>query len=320
MPLKLSEKFQQSLPQIEHRSFMSTKGKTITFSIIAIVVILIVATLSIAMINVTKTSAPSYTDITDLSNNVLAIDPPGTNGQANLSQLEAYLKTGAIPPNTLNEVAPYANLLYAQNSLTTKSLTSYFFPETLGVAKSDIANVTIPNPKVGVKIEWDKQGIPHIYGTSLANMAYGAGYAAATERLFSMDVLRHYGAGDLSGFLGPACSYESMDKSSLQQAPYSQTQLQQVLYNMNHNFGQAGKDIVSMNQSYVDGINEYIAQADKNPKLMPGIYPALGHDPQPWTIDDPLYIAALIGDRLGNGGGGSVSTEGLLKNLTAKFA
>ncbi len=258
-------------------------------------------------------------DITDLSNDILAIDPPGTNGQVNLSQLKAYLKAGALPPNTINELAPYANLLYAQNSITTKSLTSYFFPETLGVSKADIVKTVIPNPKVGVKIEWDKVGIPHIFGTTLQNMAYGAGFAAATERLFSMDVMRHYGAGTLAGFLGPSCAYEAMDKSQLADAAYSQAQLNQMEYNMEHNFGKIGQDLLSMTKSYAAGINEYIKQADKNSSMMPAIYTALGQKPQPWSIDGMLYIAALIGDRLGNGGGGSVGTESLLNNLTAQF-
>ncbi len=297
------------------------KDKTVTSSIIAIVIILLIASLAIVAITSSHSSNSSATpaNVTDLSNDVLAINPPGTNGQANLNQLQTYLKTGQLPPKTINEVAPYANLLYAQNSITTKSLTSYFFPETLGVAKNDIVKTVVPNPKVGVKIEWDKIGIPHIYGTTLANMAYGAGYAAATARLFAMDVMRHYGAGDLASFLGPSCGYEGMDKSALTDAAYDQTQMNQMKYSMEHDFGQFGKDAIAMDTSYVAGINKYIAQADSNPSMMPGIYVALGQKPQPWTIDDPLYIAALIGDTFGNGGGGSVSSENLLDALTSQF-
>ena len=48
----------------------------------------------------------------------------------------------------------------------------------------------------------DKHDIPHVYGATDRPMAFGAGYAQAEDRLFLMDVLRHYGAGTLASFLG----------------------------------------------------------------------------------------------------------------------
>jgi hypothetical protein len=55
---------------------------------------------------------------------------------------------------------------------------------------------------VPVVIYHDTHGIPHIYGRTDAALAFGAGYAQAQDRLFLMDVLRHYWAGKLTSFLG----------------------------------------------------------------------------------------------------------------------
>ncbi len=298
---------------------ISREMKKLTFLVVAVVILLIVV---IVAMNISKSPSPStgsQADITDLSTNVLAINPPGTNGLVTLSQIGDYLKNGDIPPNTNNELSMYEELLYGQSSLTNSSLTNYYQPETLGVAKSDVASVQIPNKSVGVKILWDKQGIPHVYGSSLSSMAYGAGYAAASSRLFEMDVLRHYGGGTLAGFLGPSCSYEDMDHSQLLQAAYTPQQLQQQGEKLSNNNGALGKDLYKMTQSYVAGINFYIKQADSNKNLMPGLYVALGLKPQPWTITDPILVASLIGDRLGNGGGHELSNANLLNALTAQF-
>ena len=70
----------------------------------------------------------------------------------------------------------------------------------------------------------DTHDIPHIYGTTDTTLAFGAGYAQAEDRLFLMDVLRHYGEGTLAQFLGGSCAFEQMDHDQLLLSPYTKTQ------------------------------------------------------------------------------------------------
>ena len=65
----------------------------------------------------------------------------------------------------------------------------------------------------------DSHDVPHIYGSTPEAGAFGAGYAQAEDRLFLMDVLRHYGEGTLSSFIGPSCADEQMDHDQLLLAP-----------------------------------------------------------------------------------------------------
>ena len=68
--------------------------------------------------------------------------------------------------------------------------------------------------------------MPHIYGDTNPAAAFGAGYAQAEDRLFLMDVLRHYGAGTLASFLGASCDFEQMDHDQLLLSPYTPAQAQ----------------------------------------------------------------------------------------------
>ncbi|NNN22630.1 MAG: hypothetical protein HKL80_11595 [Acidimicrobiales bacterium] len=276
------------------------KKHRVALVVIILVIALLVASGIYLLGKNSTTSTASVGDVTDLSNNVLAIDPPGPDGLTTTAEIESYFKNSSVPPLSNSELAPYENLLYAGNTLSDSNLTNYFMPETLGVAKNDIAYTTVPNAKVGATIYWDKQGIPHVYGTTLDAMGYGAGWAAARDRLFEMDVLRHYGAGTLAEFLGPSCSYEQMDYSQEMSAAYTNSQLNSEIKSMASSNGIIGKDALQITQGYIDGINEYITQAETNPALMPGIYSALGVKPQPWTLADPIYVASLIGNHLGD--------------------
>ena len=287
--------------------------------VVILVIALIAASGIYLLINNSTTKSASGGDVTDLSNNVLAIDPPGPDGLTTAAEIEAYFKNGSVPLLSKSELAPYENLLYAGNSLTDSNLTNYFNPETLGVAKNDIAYTTVPNAKIGATIYWDKQGIPHVYGKTLNAMGYGAGWAAARDRLFEMDVLRHYGAGTLAEFLGPSCSYERMDYSQEMSAAYTNSQLVSEIENAVSSHGVIGQDVLQITQGYIDGINEYITQAESNSSLMPGIYSALGVKPQPWTLADPIYVASLIGNHLGNGGGNEIGNAALIQALAGAF-
>ncbi len=116
-----------------------------------------------------------------------------------------------------------------------------------------------PSAAVNVVIYRDQHDVAHIYGEHQPDVAYGAGYAAAEDRLFAMDVLRHYGAGDLSQFLGPSCADERMDHNSLQLGGYTTAQKQAQIDNVAVQYGQLGATLTAMVNSYVAGINAYVA-------------------------------------------------------------
>ncbi|MGA7318870.1 MAG: penicillin acylase family protein, partial [Candidatus Sulfotelmatobacter sp.] len=53
-----------------------------------------------------------------------------------------------------------------------------------------------------VKVTRDAHGVPAIEAATLADLFFAQGYVTAQDRLWQMDVMRRFGAGELSEILG----------------------------------------------------------------------------------------------------------------------
>jgi acyl-homoserine lactone acylase PvdQ len=242
--------------------------------------------------------------------------PPGENGFANLAQIFAFRATGAIPPHFADQQPLYEDLLYAAPTLTDAQVPTYFKDATFGVPASEVESTIEPKP--GVTIVRDAAyGVPHIYGETRADTMFGAGYAGAQDRLFLMDVLRHTGRAELASFLGG--SNAGADAAQWGFAPYTEADLERQLAAAPALYGQAGRQAVEDVQSYVDGINAYIAAANANPALKPGEYTLLGKPMEPWKPTDVVAVASLIGALFGAGGGNELASAETLQALEARF-
>ncbi len=243
--------------------------------------------------------------------------PPGTNGLVNAPQLIQWETTHQRPPHNDDQLAMYSNLTTAAPNITTAQIGNFFKDATFGVKSGDVATSESPEP--GVTILRDQQfGVPHIYGDTRAELMFGIGYATAEDRLFFIDALRHAGAGDLAQFAGG--SNVSMDESVWASEPYTQQDLvNQVNYGLTHSV--YGRQIYNDATNYVAGINAYIAAARKNPLLMPAEYGALlmPQGPQPFTLEDLVSIATLVGGIFGNGGGDQLNNAVLYEDLERRF-
>ena len=245
----------------------------------------------------------------------MSILPPGENGLVNATGLAAFEATQQRPAASQDQLGKYSDLLYGYPSLTDASLGDYFDDESFGVRPADVVRTEAPG--AGVTIYRDRHDVPHIYGSTDQSAAFGAGYAQAEDRLFLMDVLRHYGEGTLASFLGASCEFEQMDHDELLLAPYTPAQAQAQIEAMAQANGASGELTKSMITSYVDGVNAYIAATRTNPLLLPADYAAAAPDllPAKWTTGDVVAIAGLIGGIFGKGGGAEVANAHLLQYL-----
>lgn len=154
--------------------------------------------------------------------------PPGTNGLINAPQLLAYEAGGARPEHSDDQLGMYANLVYAAPGLQSQDVPRFYKDSTFGSKPEDVARTY--SPRADVTIVRDKPfGVPHIYGATQAGALFGLGYAAAEDRLFFMDVLRHLGRAQLSSFAGGAPGNRASDHDQWKVAPYTEEDLQRQI-------------------------------------------------------------------------------------------
>jgi acyl-homoserine lactone acylase PvdQ len=246
--------------------------------------------------------------------------PPGTNGLANALQLGAFETTGARPAHNDDQVAMYADLVRATPGLTADTLGKYFKDSTFGVRDGDTASTV--SPRDDVTIVRDKgYGVPHIYATTRGGAMFGEGYAAAQDRLFFIDVLRHLGRAQLSSFAGGAPGNRAMDQEQWSLAPYTEADLQHQIDQFDDLYGADGRRLQTDLAEYVAGINSYISEAKLDPTKMPGEYPLIGRPlgPDTWKGTDVIATASLVGAIFGKGGGQELAMAQFLQRLQDRF-
>jgi acyl-homoserine lactone acylase PvdQ len=252
------------------------------------------------------------------------IAPPGANGFATLPQIGAFLTSPAdnraYPPHSNDQLAMYGDLVYATPGLKPEDVNKYFKDASFGVKPQDIDRTY--TPRADVTIVRDKQfGVPHIYGDTRAGTMFGAGYVAAEDRLFFIDVLRHLGRAQLSSFAGGAPGNRVFDAEQWALAPYTEADLQKQVDQFPALYGAEGKVIQDDVASYTQGVNAYIAEARVNPAKMPGEYAAINRPqgPDDWQDRDAIAIAALVGGIFGKGGGREVDSALVYQSAVARF-
>ncbi len=158
--------------------------------------------------------------------------PPGENGNATLAQILLNQAFGTQPGHAEDQLGPYAGLPTGYSSLTDAKINSFFDDASFGVPSGQVASTEKPAGRGDVTIVRDKKtGVPHITGTTRYGTEFGAGYAAAEDRLWLMDVFRHVGRGQLTAFAGGAASNQGLEQEFWRNAPYTEADLQAQIDN-----------------------------------------------------------------------------------------
>jgi len=244
--------------------------------------------------------------------------PPGTRGRYNAAELAAFLATKQTVPHCCDQLGMYRDLMYATPGLQASQIPDYFKDSSFGVPDGQAERTYAP--RADVTIVRDRGfGVPHIYGANRDGAMFGTGYAAAEDRLFFMDVLRHAGRGELSSFAGG--SNTAMDAEQWEVAPYTEADLERQATQLPDFLGADGKQIQRDVTNYIAGINAYIAETRLDPSKLPGEYAALGHPegPQPWKEADLIATASLVGGIFGKGGGEELPWSQVADALQKRF-
>ncbi|GAA3774080.1 penicillin acylase family protein [Streptomyces chiangmaiensis] len=241
--------------------------------------------------------------------------PPGENGNATLAQILLNQAFGTQPAHAEDQLGPYAGLVTGYSTLTDAKINSFFNDASFGVPSDQIASSEKPAGRSDVTIVRDKKsGVPHITGTTRYGTEFGAGYAAAEDRLWLMDVFRHVGRGRLTSFAGGAASNQGLEQEFWRNAPYTEADLQAQIDNAVAAAGDRGRQALADVSAYLDGVNSYIDASDSG-RYFPGEYVLTGHKDSitnAGTIDhfkvtDLVALASVVGALFGSGGGGEVN-------------
>jgi acyl-homoserine lactone acylase PvdQ len=246
--------------------------------------------------------------------------PPGQSGFDNGVQLFQFLTNKTYPPHSNEQLSMYGDLVYAAPNMPAGDLGKYYKDGTFGVKPEDVERSY--SPRADVVIVRDKQyGVPRIYGNDRNAVEFGAGYVAAEDRLFFIDVLRHLGRAQLTAFAGGAPGNQAFDESQWAVGAYTEQDLQDQVDRFDDLYGNDGKLIQDGIANYTAGVNAYIAQARLNPNLMPGEYAAVNRPqgPDDWKDADIVAIATLVGGIFGKGGGGELRNAEISQAMTARF-
>jgi len=146
--------------------------------------------------------------------------------------------------------------------------------------------VTIAGLSQPVEILKDRWGISHIYAKNEADLFFAQGYNVARDRLFQLELWRRQATGTVSEILGR----RELKRDIGNRLFMYRGDLKQEL-NWYHPRGE------SIIQAFVDGVNAYISETQKNPALLTPEFKMLGITPGKWT---PAVVVSRFNGLLGN--------------------
>ena len=247
-------------------------------------------------------------------------------GGSSSSGANAFTVYTVLPPGELRaKGVPTQETMYDQlntvppDQINDSTVGQHYKPGVLEPANEDVVTTENPPQRPGVKIVWDKWGVPYISGTTNDDVAWGAGWAGTELRMFAMDYIRYAGAGR-SAELVPVADAAQQDAAALAAAAYTPQEAQQQIDAL-ANSGPAGADAVSRINAFVDGINasRKALCPTVTAKTCPKEYALFKVPPKPFVPADIVFAAATIGGIYGKGGGAEAINARWFAQLEQKF-
>jgi penicillin G amidase len=143
-----------------------------------------------------------------------------------------------------------------------------------------------------VNVVRDQWGIPHIYGSTLPDVAFAEGYLVANDRMVELDLVRAQAEGTLAAFLG------LIDASLVQvdiqvRMHHLESTAQAAFSELQASTDPKDKNIVQTLTKFAAGVNAWLADV-KSGKVTPSAVVDKTYNPTsaaPWTEVDSLTIA-----------------------------
>jgi len=145
-------------------------------------------------------------------------------------------------------------------------------PKTSGTLSAPVGSA--------VTIQRDARGVPHIRAQSLEDAFFAQGFVTAQDRLWQMDSLRRYAAGELSEIIGKRTLELDMNSRKLRMRRLAEAHARSL----------QGQERLAL-AAYARGVNHYI---ETHHGRWGPEFALLQYSPRPWTPTDTLLAGLLM--------------------------
>lgn len=144
--------------------------------------------------------------------------------------------------------------------------------------------LALPGLQAPLDIVRDREGVPHIFSSSLDDLYTGLGVAHAQDRLWQMELLRRAGQGRLSEIFGEKTLNSDIFTRTLDFSGHAERSLAALSPQ-----AQAALD------AYTRGVNAWLRRSTRriDPRWPPEFL-LLRHRPEPWRAADSLVILKMM--------------------------
>ena len=235
--------------------------------------------------------------------------------------LAALLASPAVAVGAANDTARYilppgnfGGLPTTDDSLDQLPLYDGLTPLRGRVGAGDIRRLFLPQNfapigqrheeqtgRAGLRLIYDQYGIPHVYGRTRADVAFGAGWTTARDRGLLVQLGRgpaRVAVADVPGI--DAFSLVTSGQSFVP-SPETEALVTRQRKLLVKTYGDKGRQILADAKAYVEGGNAYAR--------------AHNLDIRPSTVNDVIAVTAFIGSIFGAGGGSEATNADLLAKL-----
>ncbi len=140
--------------------------------------------------------------------------------------------------------------------------------------------LTLSGPTAEIRVTRDAHSIPTIKAQNDGDAAFGLGFVHAQDRLFQMDLMRHFGAGRLAEWFGPRAV--EVDRSTRSLGLYRAAESQYSLLS---------PPLRAVFDAYAAGVNAFLSSRRG---ALPPEYALLGVRPEPWKPADSLVWGKIM--------------------------
>src|SRR5262249_25117192 len=155
----------------------------------------------------------------------------------------------------------YSGLTPLRDNITLADINTFYLPENfapIGIGHDEVTG------RPGLTLRYAAYGIPHVYGNTRADVAFGAGWTMARDR----GLLIQFGRGRARVAVADVPNIDAFSLvtgvQSFVPSPEAENLVTQQAQLIVQTYGPKGQEILDDAQAYADGINAYWAANNIN--------------------------------------------------------